>query len=158
MAGFKTGSGRRKYRPTVSRCTPSSRAILRADQPLAGDGMSQAHVELVHCASVRLSHLPLPGRFCPPDDTSTSHLLVSGRFSASLLGWPFTESIYLNAEAMARFLRCSRSNVITGVFSEKFFHLSIHRFVHPDERRPKQRRLSCAHYSNVIRRPARMHT
>lgn len=35
MAGFESGSGGRKYRPTVSRCTPSSRAILRADHPLA---------------------------------------------------------------------------------------------------------------------------
>jgi hypothetical protein len=79
MAGFETGSGGRKYQPTVSRCTPSSRAILCADQPLA------ARVAM-ECCRLTLSwfiahpcglgrtvrnptlkvagfHLPLPGRF-----------------------------------------------------------------------------------------------
>lgn len=86
MAGFETGSGGCKYRPTVSRCMPSSRAILRADQPLAASVATecsrfQAHVELIHRALVWPSpHPPQcspqvagfdppgPGRFSPPAD------------------------------------------------------------------------------------------
>jgi hypothetical protein len=77
MAGFDSAS--RKYRPTVSRCRPSSRAIRRRDQPCS------ANVK-IECCKLTLSRFiaPLCGirrsRRNPSLKVAGFHSLSPGRF------------------------------------------------------------------------------
>src|SRR5438552_4142956 len=74
MAGFGSSTCRanRRYRATVSRSIPSSRAIRRCDQPL------RLNVPIVCCISILSWCIAAQGHEIDPDCNNYLHLKMAG--------------------------------------------------------------------------------